>query len=277
MTVRHRRSFFFGVVVIAAVCLSVVMMAHRPAAFGQSRPDKTDALRADGLKTDAPKVSADVARTLCHAMECPWCVVAIRVEPGGGVLRYGTGVLLEDGRVLTAAHVTDGAKPATVHVLFGGRGDRPEFDATSPHATQIKENDVEDFAVITGLTIPDWALGVKIAAKEPKLGEVLTSIGLEATDAVRLHCGKMLGRDFAGTKLCVGVLAQQGDSGGPVFNADGELVGINNAIGGLVQTTIKTYAVGGGAVVIKERVVPATYVVDLFRVKIDQPTAATRP
>ena len=260
MDVHRRSSAYFGVVAVAVACLSLSIIARRPAALAQLGPDKADA---------AAKVSADVAQTLCHTMECPWCVVAIRVEPGKGVLRYGTGVLLENGRVLTAAHVTDGAKPATVHVLFGGRGDRPEFDATDARSTQIKENNAADWALITGLAIPDWAMGVKIAAKEPKLGDVLTSIGLEAPDAVRLHCGKMLGRD-SGTKLCMGVLAQAGDSGGPVFNAAGELVGINNAVGGMVQTTVKTYAVGGGgAVVYKDRVVPATYVVDLFRVKID--------
>jgi S1-C subfamily serine protease len=264
MAIHRRPSVCYGLLAVAAGCLCVLIVTHRPAAFGQLRPDK-----ADAPKADPAKVSADVAQTLCHAMECPWCVVAIRVEPGGGVLRYGTGVLLDDGRVLTAAHVTKGAKPPTVHVLFGGRGDRPEFDATDPRATQIKENNTDDFALITGLTVPEWASGIKIAAKEPKLGDVLTSIGLEAPDAVRLHCGKMLGRDFAGTKLCMGVLAQPGDSGGPVFNADGQLVGINNAIGGMVQTTVKTYAVGGGAVVSKDRAVPATYVVDLFRVKID--------
>lgn len=99
--------------------------------------------------------------------------------------------------------------------------------------------------------IPVWAVPARVAEKGPRPGEWLVSVGLESPDAIRVHVAKLKGfmdGDSALIKddpdldkldsanpndpfMIVEVQAQAGDSGGPVFNTKGELVGINTAIG----------------------------------------------
>jgi hypothetical protein len=225
-------------------------------------------MESPGYSSDADN---DVRSSVCSIAGCPPCVVQIRVDLDNGC-QQGTGILLDDGRVLTAAHVVrTGFQPApgSLHILFGGRDGHPVFDAASNRLIVLSYTGPDaDLAVLSGIQPPNWAHGAQIAKAAPKEGDVLTSVGLEQTDAVRAHCGKMVGHDQNRPILHIGVQAQLGDSGGPVFNARGELVGINSAIGGFTKIDSQTIAGPGGTTYVwSSRYVPCTFVVDLLQMR----------
>ena len=98
--------------------------------------------------------------------------------------------------------------------------------------------------------IPHWAVPSKLAAEGPRVGDWVVSVGLESADAVRVHTAKVSGFSDGSRAMVdepqegaegvgsggksfmfIEVQVQSGDSGGPVFNAKGELVAINSATG----------------------------------------------
>lgn len=216
--------------------------------------------------------SAAYARAVCAVNECPFGVVQIRYELQDGRYYQGTGVLIDGNRVVTAAHVVQGEgqtyPPPRIRVIFGGRNGKPEVEGLTGGEryswsdtfygapTVLPPNG--DLAVIDDVKVPDWAHPVALADTEPKEGDLLTSVGLESPDAVRVHAAPYQGRAtrtigwFNGEPvqenlpyLKLGVQAQRGDSGGPVFNREGKLVGINSAIGSYTHDHVETIAYGG--------------------------------
>ena len=176
------------------------------------------------------RVSGVSIRELTNAIEeCPPSVVHIKVSLGGNQYSTGTGVLIRGERILTAAHVIQNAQG--IEVIFGGRGSFPKADAARGQAVRYDPVDGLDLVVLRNLAIPPWAKPAPVAAKSPELQDNLLSVGLEHPYAVRAHSGKLIGRTADPREFYLSVLAQLGDSGGPVFNKLGELVGINRAIG----------------------------------------------
>ena len=149
-----------------------------------------------------------------------------RIECGSGPSRdCGSGVLVEarDGRavVLTAWHVVRGHHDA-ITIRWP--------DGTSGRATVLASDDAFDLAALA--TASPAAAPVPIAARPPAVGDRLTLAGYGPTPFVyREAAGEVT--QFVGPTgrhpnhmVEVRAAARQGDSGGPIFNADGEVVAV---------------------------------------------------
>jgi V8-like Glu-specific endopeptidase len=235
-------------------------------------------LRAEEKPLLPRNAAQSVAQKLCSIAECPFCVVHIRVEAGANSCT-GTGVLLNDGRVITASHVanrmhipgtTNVIPGAILHVIFGGRNGQPETDVEA-HSWKYWDKNNCDLAVIKGVVAPDWAVGVPIANSEPKENDILISVGLETRKAVRVHCGEFVAKEADGPVFSMAVLAQMGDSGGPVFNLNGELVGINEGIGTQTQQKFQQVNVSNYNIVSWQvRTIQVTFVQNILLYDLDK-------
>ena len=160
--------------------------------------------------------------------ECHPSVVAIRTSKGklGGSL--GTGIIMTaDGYLITNAHVLDGAKSVTVTLLS---------DESEHEARLVGTDSVSDLAVL------------KIEAQDLKPAVFGQSDALQVGDDV-IAIGNPLGTELNGT-MTNGIVSainrnvifgghsmtliqtnaaiNEGNSGGPLINAYGQVVGITN-------------------------------------------------
>jgi S1-C subfamily serine protease len=217
----------------------------------------------------ADAVSREIAEKVCAAAECPPCVVRIQVLTTDAKTSSGTGILLRNGRILTAAHVLRGASAKNrPEVWFGGRGGRPLVNGAEGRAVTWVFHPSADLAAIDGVSAPPWARGAALAPSAPKEGETLTVVGLENTGAVRIYAGALLGPGTDSPLLPLGITPQHGDSGGPSFNASGEVAGILSGSGALTRITTTALETSGdeSGRVTEIRKIPAAFAVNLNRV-----------
>ena len=145
---------------------------------------------------------------------------------GGGVMRgLGSGFIVSsDGTILTNAHVVDGASTVTVKLT-----DRREFTAKV-----LGSDKKSDIAVIKidAKNLPVVALG---SSEKLNVGEWVVAIGSpfgfdnSVTAGIVSAKSRSLPTDsypFIQTDVPV----NPGNSGGPLFNLNGEVVGINSQI-----------------------------------------------
>lgn len=145
-------------------------------------------------------------------------------------VRIGTGVYIGAGRVLTAHHVVYtgtpvSAAPLTISVRAydAGRGDRRQYTDPSPAATPAR-----DVAVISVSEAPPNVHAATLAQDRPKIGDKLTGFGLGSAwrgGLRELPC-TVVSRSLDGSFFAIDAPTVHGDSGGPVFNEKGELVGL---------------------------------------------------
>jgi len=146
---------------------------------------------------------------------------------GGGGVTYGAGsgfIISPDGVILTNAHVVRGANEVTVKLH-----DRREF-----RAKVVGSDPRTDIAVlkIDAKNLPVVALG---NSRNLQVGEWVLAIGspfgLESTVTAGVVSAK--GRTQLGDGvpfIQTDVAVNPGNSGGPLFNTRGEVVGINSQI-----------------------------------------------
>ncbi|MFT5883137.1 MAG: serine protease Do [Crocinitomicaceae bacterium] len=138
---------------------------------------------------------------------------------------WGSGVVVsESGTILTAAHVVQGAK--TVVVIFP--------DGTEASADVLGANRSKDTAMLKireADVYPYVELGDSDALE---VGSFLVAMGhAGGYDALRkppVRFGRLVSKNIGGyfSSDCTLI---GGDSGGPIFDIDGKLVGINSSIG----------------------------------------------
>jgi S1-C subfamily serine protease len=147
-----------------------------------------------------------------------------------------TGTLIDAHRVLTAAHVTT----AWISALLAGATLTPilvvDHANKKVYPLELAAGDVrEDLALLTSEEgLPGKP--VTLATASPHLGETVYMIGANGTTGgVDLKTGViaryMIERSLASEEMVLGrffvnAAISPGNSGGPVFNARGELVGI---------------------------------------------------
>lgn len=158
-------------------------------------------------------------------------VVAITSETPIGT---GSGVIVsEDGLILTAAHVTDAiteeGKRKDVVVVFPD-GQRAKGEVLGSNRTydaamvRIVDPALKDWPFVPLGTSDDVAKGTWVVA----LGQ---PGGFEADRSPPVRVGRIWGRDNFGAFFTDCTLIG-GDSGGPLFDLEGRLIGIHSSIGG---------------------------------------------
>lgn len=137
----------------------------------------------------------------------------------------GSGVLVEDNQVITAAHVVDGAN--IIEVVFND-GKRIKADVVS----SLKASDIA--LIQLKKTHPTAPPAVLADSDQTRIGSQVFIIGSPFGISQTLSVGHLSGRMNRG--LMVGgtpieflqtdTAINTGNSGGPMFNTDGEVIGI---------------------------------------------------
>jgi len=200
-----------------------------------SQPPRVDAGFGSPRVETAPK-EKEVPEAVAAARRA---VVQIDHRGNGG----GSGVYLGNRLVLSCAHLfppkRQGRRLGRIVVSF------PDGEATT--AELLDQDDVWDLAILRLAHPPRQSHQATWAAATPKVGETVVSMGYGGRGAVWCNVARVRGYAFAKVRQTGAVdtvllsgRARPGDSGGPIFNAHGRLVGILWGTGreGVVGTQI---------------------------------------
>jgi serine protease Do len=143
----------------------------------------------------------------------------------------GSGVLIsEDGKILTAAHVVQAADRVTVE-FAGGKRVRARVTASYPRA---------DVAMLQADAVPQGATPARLGDSDRmRVGDEVFVIGAPYGLSHSLSVGHVSGKHVL-REMIAGLTnvelfqtdsaINEGNSGGPVFNMDGEVVGVVSQI-----------------------------------------------
>ena len=161
-------------------------------------------------------------------------------QPTGDQQGIGTGfVVSEDGYILTNAHVVSesGMTASSVTVVFKGEGE----EGTQVPATIVGSDESTDVALLK--IDPSQAPGLTVVklgdSSAVAVGEQVVAIGNPLGLDFSLSSGVVSAVDRElespnGATITGGIQTDaainSGNSGGPLFNADGEVIGINEQI-----------------------------------------------
>ena len=155
--------------------------------------------------------------------------------PGQGgkqrpVQGQGSGfVISTDGFIVTNNHVIDGATKIQVQFDDNGRGEGTKYDAkligTDPRT------DIALLKIQSDKTFP----AVKLADKDARVGDWALAVGnpFGLGGTVTAGIVSALARDIGSGPydyLQIDAAVNRGNSGGPTFNLDGDVLGVNTAI-----------------------------------------------
>ncbi len=168
-------------------------------------------------------------------------VVAINVQTGlgrGSTSTAGTGIIITSGgEVVTNAHVIEGARTISVEFL----------DGTTKPAAVVGQDTATDIALLaisgaSGLPAAQLGVGVPVQVGEDVLA-IGNALALEGTPTVTRGIVSALNRTVqtsGGTQtglIQTDASISSGDSGGPLANSAGQVIGINTAVAASSQTT----------------------------------------
>ncbi len=149
-------------------------------------------------------------------------------RPGALPRRQGQGsgfVISEDGYAVTNNHVVDGAEEVTVRFS----------DGTSHKAKVIGTDRKTDLALLK-IQSSNAFKPVKFASQEPRVGDWVVAVGNpfglggSVTTGIVSARGRNLGAGPYDDFLQIDAPINKGNSGGPAFNLNGEVIGVNTAI-----------------------------------------------
>ena len=180
--------------------------AARPAAVKALSTSETAALRALYQKLRPATLRLED----CPPTNCR--------NPGG----VGTGFLIGDGYALTAYHVVLGAKTLSAQTLDKKR-----------YAVEVVGYDDQSDLALLRVNVPAGTPFLPLAAAGPAVGDALLGIGNGNGTFLTSKTGRLTGlnadagrADFPAGTLQMNAPLVPGDSGGPVINAKGEVVGV---------------------------------------------------
>ena len=205
-----RRSLAFGLCILS---VAILVHTNTTATLAQQASDPIEKLR---------EIENRVEEVAAKNMDA--CVSVSELDFNGNVMGAGSGVIVtEDGLVLTAGHV------------MVGQGEYKIFlpDGRVARARPLGKNLNVDAGMVQIIDPGPWPF-VKIGkSKSLKNGDWVVSMGhsggyeLGRTPPVRT--GRVLSRNEY--QLETDAVLIGGDSGGPLFDLSGKLVGIHSSIG----------------------------------------------
>lgn len=174
-------------------------------------------------------------------------VVTISADVGGGT-SLGTGVILTtDGEILTNAHVVEGA--SEIRVRLAGE--------TEPREVSLLAADRGNDLALLRMSGEGFEAATFADPDSVRLGDEVVAIGfalgLDGEPSVTLGIVSALDRTIAQDNVFLDGLIQtdaaisSGNSGGPLVNAAGEVVGINTAVArdtSVIAATNVSFAIG---------------------------------
>jgi S1-C subfamily serine protease len=199
--------------------------------------------RSSGPSSRAPIVappSDDTGTGVMSLADVDVAAVAAKVGPsvvtisnliGGRIFGTGTGVIItSDGEIVTNAHVVSGSDE--VRVRLDGE--------TEPRAAEVLAVDVPNDLALLRIDATDLPAATIAAPDDVRVGEPVVAIGfalaLDGGASVTTGVVSALDRTLVTENGALGGLVQtdaaisSGNSGGPLVNASGDVIGINTAV-----------------------------------------------
>lgn len=184
---------------------------------------KDNQAQMEKLRQDLTKKVSDVARS---NNEVKSVINRISKAPENVLPKFGGTCFLIDGKgyLVTNAHVVEGAKQLVVQ-----NSKQQEFRAKTVYVDAI--SDIAILKIDDADFKPFTSLPYGIRKSGASLGEQLYTLGYPRSEIVYNEGYMSAKTGFNGdTMTCqIGVPANPGNSGGPVFNKNGEIIGIINA------------------------------------------------
>ncbi|NOY30007.1 MAG: trypsin-like peptidase domain-containing protein [Planctomycetes bacterium] len=207
---------------LAAMAISLSTLECHGAAADFSRPQLSHIWQQE-FSLPAPDATKATTLGYSKSTDPPHPAVVRVIVPENGATSYGSGTLIDlrdrFGLVITNWHVVRDAK-GMVDVVFPG--------GFKSKARALKVDPDWDLAALVIWRPP--VEPVSIASIAPQPGDLLTICGYgqgsyrSATGRCTQYYAPRL--DFPRHMVELDVEARQGDSGGPIFNSQGELAGV---------------------------------------------------
>ncbi len=261
---RRRRGSRLWVPVVAAAAIAAVIASLGTAALVKQISTDSNASTTVSSTTQlgtSGSSSVSVPVTSSTAENPDWQTVASTVAPTvvsiqvttGTSAAEGSGVIVDsEGDILTNNHVVTGATNDTVQVTLQ--------DGRIYQATVVGTDATTDLAVVKIKNAPDDLKSAVFAdSDEVIVGEPVMAVGnpLGLSNTVTTGIVSALNRPVStsetnGSDLVVTNAIQidaavnPGNSGGPLFNASGEVIGITSSIASLSSTSESAGSIGLG-------------------------------
>jgi S1-C subfamily serine protease len=233
-----------AVLLVAGVALVAAALLRGPDTppISQADVDRSVQKAIAAAQEQARKAPTDA--TTAYRTALPSLVTIRTTGVGAGHDQNGTGagvVVSADGAILTALHVVDGAE--TIRVRF--------TDGTEASARVAKQEASSDTAVLTASSLPQVVVPAVLGGA-PQVGDEVFPLGHPLGLSQSLSGGVVsaVGRSIrVGTGRTLEGLIQfdaavnPGNSGGPLLNRDGQVVGI---VTGLANPSEQSFFVGIG-------------------------------
>lgn len=205
----------------------------RPASLAEIGRDSTDTVPVAGSTNDAPDWQA-VAQAVAPS------VVAIEVSTGQGGAQ-GSGVIVDDqGHIVTNNHVVAGAAGKVQVTLTDGRLFEATVVGTDPTTdlAVIKLDDAPDDLVAAALGDSSKVeVGQSVMAVGNPLGlaNTVTTGIVSAVDRPVSTSAEDGSQATVTNAIQIDAAVNPGNSGGPLFDAQGRVIGINSSIATMSQ------------------------------------------
>ncbi|WP_102125856.1 S1C family serine protease [Deinococcus planocerae] len=227
-----------GLLVLSALLLGgVVASAQTTPSSGTTPAERRAATPAPLSQTEKAALDALFRKLRPATLRIEDCPPTNCREPNG----VGTAFLIGDGYALTAYHVVFASKTLSAQTLDKKR-----------YAVQVVGYDDQSDLALIRVNVPGGTPSMPLAARGPQVGDAALAIGNGGGEFLVQKTGRLTGldsdagrADFPPGTLELNAQLIPGDSGGPILNAQGEVVGVVSyiSVGGPRGGRITAYAV----------------------------------